>query len=242
MNLQRFRLLSKLLGRDCIYTGVVRQQYKVFPNLPFTKLVQFHDFPQKCWQCEYPHKSKLFCSKCKALQKLPENLNYFDLIGVEKDFNVSIEDVQKKYRQLQSLLHPDKFGQKSDKEKDISESLSSLINKAYTTLMHPLDRGLYMLELENVSIPEETTNLDPEFLMEIMEKNEEIQEASSDTHKILLLIKENRGILDDLTRQISEAFSHKDIDTAKKLLIKMKYYISIDKRLKKTKQDLGIVE
>jgi hypothetical protein len=43
-------------------------------------------------------------------------------------------------------------------------------------------------------------------------------------------------------RQVAEAFSKEDIKTATMILIKMKYYNSIDNRLKKLKHDLGIVE
>jgi len=43
-------------------------------------------------------------------------------------------------------------------------------------------------------------------------------------------------------RQVAEAFNKEDIKTATMILIKMKYYNSIDNRLKKLKHDLGIVE
>lgn len=48
--------------------------------------------------------------------------------------------------------------------------------------------------------------------------------------------------LDIFFRQVAEAFYKEDIETATKILIKMKYYDSISNRLKKLKHDLGIVE
>ncbi|XP_014216876.1 iron-sulfur cluster co-chaperone protein HscB, mitochondrial [Copidosoma floridanum] len=223
--------------------SLAKQPRKVTPWIAQQECLSHgSDCPPKCWQCDFPHKSELFCSKCKALQKLPKDLNYFDIIGVKKDFDIVTDEVQKKYRQLQNLLHPDKFGQKSDKEKEISENLSALVNKAYSILISPLDRGLYMLKLHNVSIPEETTSLEPEFLMEIMENNEQVEEAAEDKEKALELLKKNREILDSLIKQISTSFREENIDEAKKLLIKMKYYISIESRLKILKQTLGIVE
>ena len=86
----------------------------IIPISQYQSQLYFSDGPQKCWQCNHPFKSELFCSKCKALQKLPKDLNYFDIIGVKKDFDIIIEDIHKKYRHLQTLLHPDKFGQKTD--------------------------------------------------------------------------------------------------------------------------------
>ncbi|XP_048513578.1 iron-sulfur cluster co-chaperone protein HscB isoform X3 [Athalia rosae] len=89
------------------------------------------------------------------------------------------------------------------KEKELSENLSSLVNKAHSTLLHPLKRGLYMLRLNNLDIPEGSTALNPTFLMEIMEKNEEIEAATVDPKKVLELIKENRKILGESSSRVS---------------------------------------
>lgn len=126
MSFRNSRVLSSLLKNKnfICYPTTLKQYSKSQPHI-FTKcennsifqcekFSQSSDTPPKCWQCNFPHKSDLFCSKCKALQKLPQDLDYFDIIGIEKSFNVSKQELQKKYRQLQVLLHPDKYGQKSD--------------------------------------------------------------------------------------------------------------------------------
>lgn len=56
----------------------------------------------------------------------------------------------------------------------MSADWSSLINKAYKTLLAPIDRAVYMLELRGVKIPEDNTAVDKEFLFEMMERNEEV--------------------------------------------------------------------
>lgn len=43
-------------------------------------------------------------------------------------------------------------------------------------------------------------------------------------------------------RQVAEAFYKEDIKMATKILIRMKYYNSINNRLKKLKHDLGLIE
>lgn len=74
------------------------------------------------------------------------------------------------------------------------------MNNAYSTLIHPLRRGLYMLKLNDITISEETDNVNAEFLMEIMEKNEEIEDVGDDVEKIKKLVQENETMLNNLTK------------------------------------------
>lgn len=56
-----------------------------------------------------------------------------------------------------------------------------------------------MLQLKGISIPEGTTSLNAEFLMEIMERNEEIDNAADDRDKVLKLTRESKELLDKLS-------------------------------------------
>ncbi|KAI4498701.1 hypothetical protein M0802_006168 [Mischocyttarus mexicanus] len=173
---------------------------------------------------------------------MPENLNYFDILGVKLDYNVNNVEVHDKYRQLQKMLHPDRFGNRMERERRISESLSSLLNKAYSTLTHPLKRGLYILQLKGISIPEGTTSVNPEFLMEIMEKNEEVESALNDKEKVVRLMEENKTMLHKLSKKVADSFRNNNLEDAKEVLVQMKYYANIENKLKVLKQDLGIVD
>lgn len=55
-----------------------------------------------------------------------------------------------------------------------------------------------MLELNGIIISEGTDNMNAEFLMEIMEKNEEIEDAANNEEKIKKLVQENEIILNSL--------------------------------------------
>lgn len=57
-----------------------------------------------------------------------------------------------------------------------------------------------MLQLKGISIPEGTTSINPEFLMEIMERNEEVESALNDKEKVIRLMKENKVILYKLSK------------------------------------------
>ncbi|XP_055017746.1 iron-sulfur cluster co-chaperone protein HscB isoform X3 [Boleophthalmus pectinirostris] len=149
-------------------------------------------------------------------------------------FTLDTQKLQKKYLQLQRLLHPDNFSQKSEREQEYSESQSALVNKAYETLLKPLSRGLYMLELQGLNIEEGTDSaVNSELLMELMEINEaldavqtpqEANEIGQDT--------KGTGKLADLTEQIDTALNKGELQTAKALLTKMKYFANIEEKVK----------
>uniref|UniRef100_A0A803YS78 HscB mitochondrial iron-sulfur cluster cochaperone n=2 Tax=Meleagris gallopavo TaxID=9103 RepID=A0A803YS78_MELGA len=120
-------------------------------------------------------------------------------------------------------------------EQHYSEQHSSLINKAYQTLLHPLSRGLYLLELNGVEPAQETDcDADSEFLMEIMEINEKLAEPKTDEilGEIETLIKDRQQ---ELTEEVTAAFERDDLQEAKKLLAKMKYFANLEDKLKNKK-------
>jgi molecular chaperone HscB len=84
-------------------------------------------------------------------------------------------------------------------EQEISEQYSALVSNAYSVLLQPLARGLYMLHLHGISLEEESTETDPQFLAEIMETNEELAMAQY-PDDVRRLENANKSVMDKLTR------------------------------------------
>jgi len=158
------------------------------------------------------------------------NSNYFKLLGIHENFKVSPKSLQKAFTQLQRQLHPDKFSLKDKKEQEISSESSALVNKAYFTLLKPLSRGIYMLQTKGVVLGEEVRADDPEFLMELMELNEEIDDTES-TEAKRGLYHDMQLKLDKITDELEISFQNDDVASAKKLVIKLKYYTNISDRI-----------
>ncbi|NXE83066.1 HSC20 protein, partial [Cochlearius cochlearius] len=130
---------------------------------------------------------------------------------------------------------PPSFAVRSQEERYYSEQHSSLINKAYQTLLSPLSRGLYLLELNGVEPAQETDcDADSVFLMEIMEINEKLAEPKNEDilEEIETLIKVKQ---EELTQEVTAAFERDDLQEAKKLLAKMKYFANLEDKLKNKK-------
>ncbi|KAM6166095.1 iron-sulfur cluster co-chaperone protein HscB isoform 2-T2 [Erethizon dorsatum] len=103
----------------------------------------------QCWKCGGPGATArgdgFFCAQCRALQPPDPTRDYFSLMDCNRSFTIDTTKLQHRYQQLQRLIHPDFFSQRSQTEKDLSEKHSTLVNDAYKTLLAPLSRGLYLV-------------------------------------------------------------------------------------------------
>ena len=106
------------------------------------------------------------------------NADHFALFELPRAFRLESALLDKRYREILALVHPDKFAHASDAERRLSLQWATRINEAYLTLKKPLARGRYLLELLGHPVDEENNTLMPtEFLMEQMEWREAVAEA-----------------------------------------------------------------
>jgi len=100
-------------------------------------------------------------------------VNYFQLFGIEVNFDVDLNQLSQTYQTLQKKVHPDKFAHASSQDQLLAVQKSAEINDAYQTLKHPLKRAEYILTLRGVDLPnEQHTFGDTSFLMRQMELRE----------------------------------------------------------------------
>ncbi|XP_026754858.1 iron-sulfur cluster co-chaperone protein HscB [Galleria mellonella] len=215
----------------------------VFTRHSKFKMSMFRQIRQiSCWSCGKDIKtlvSNLFCSHCQVLQEPDKNSNYFKIMGVRETYDLDENELAKKYKDLQKYLHPDKFANKNKQELEVSEKYSSLVNEAYKTLLEPMARGIYMLRLRGKEISE-NTEVDQEFLIKIMEKNEEVENAETEA-EIMELNEEIKNMIKTLQKQLSIAFFDGDLKKVMKLLSVMKYYTSIDNQIQSAIRNKGII-
>ncbi|KAG8180787.1 hypothetical protein JTE90_012966 [Oedothorax gibbosus] len=184
---------------------------------------------------------------CASVQEPNQKLNYFEMFKETPHFDIDVRNLTVKFRRLQTLLHPDKTASRPEKEKEYSAEQSSLVNKAYQTLLHPIDRGLYLLELHLKPLEEDTISLPPEFLADVMDINETLADLKSARNSDLKSARElesirhiNNAKMQMLYSDVSLAFKEKNIDKARESLSRLKYFINIDEKIKGIEEDLGI--
>uniref|UniRef100_A0A914Q8X0 J domain-containing protein n=1 Tax=Panagrolaimus davidi TaxID=227884 RepID=A0A914Q8X0_9BILA len=129
-----------------------------------------------CWKCgnDTVRKPEIICSSCKIIQPIHHGLSYFDYFNVKRDFVINQNELKKKFREIQTAVHPDKYGLHDEKVQKMADDHSSFANHAYKTLSDTRQRALYMLENSDVG----ENSPDPELAMQMMELNEEIEECN----------------------------------------------------------------
>ena len=106
------------------------------------------------------------------------NADHFTLFELPRTFRLDSSLLDKRYREIQAQVHPDKFTQSGDAERRLSLQWATRVNEAYQTLKTPLSRAQCLLELAGHDLgAENNTAMPPEFLMEQMEWREAVSEA-----------------------------------------------------------------
>ena len=151
-------------------------------------------------------------------------MNYFELFEIPVSLSVNPSDVQKKFYELSRKYHPDYYAQAGEAEQSEALERSSMVNKAWKTFQNPDATIRYLLQLHNLIEEEEKYQLDSDFLMEVMEINEELMDADEAAG-----LKKTREKANELLTRIYEEIrplieNYDDNKTSKEDLLKVKDY------------------
>ncbi len=145
-------------------------------------------------------------------------MNYFELFDLPISLTIDKANLPKKYFELQKKYHPDFFTQADEAEQELALEKSSDINKALKILKDKDSIIKYVLQLKGLLEEEEKYQLEPDFLMEVMELNENLSDASSPA--ITAFEKD----IYTAVKQIIEQYDDASITTADLLKVKEYYF------------------
>lgn len=104
--------------------------------------------------------------------------DYFSLFALPRAPLLDEEELAERYRQLQSLVHPDRYAGAAELQRQLSLQQASRINDAYAVLKKPLARAAYLLSLYGADVYGETdTAMAADFLEQQLEWREALLEA-----------------------------------------------------------------
>ncbi|WP_016954975.1 co-chaperone HscB [Catenovulum agarivorans] len=107
-------------------------------------------------------------------------MNFFEIFNFEPDFNLDVNSLSARYKDLQRAFHPDQYASANESQKLLALQKATEINDAYATLKSTVSRAEYLLKLVGLDISHETTTVkDPSFLMQQMEYREKLEDISA---------------------------------------------------------------
>jgi molecular chaperone HscB len=172
--------------------------------------------------------------------------DYYELLGVPRSLNLSLDALQQRYYELSRQLHPDRFMQKPEVERQRALDMSSALNDAYRTLKDPIRRAQYLLSIEGFDIGEQRSkDVPPELLEEVFELNMALEEmrGGDDSARPQLeqaeknftnMLAESDQELSTLFALYDEAQSHDVLSQIRNLLNRRKYIQNLVSEVQKT--------
>ncbi len=148
-------------------------------------------------------------------------MNYFELFSLPEKPIVDRLELTKKYFELQRKFHPDYHTTDTASEQSEVLELSAAVNKAYVIFKDEQKTIAYYLQIKGCMDEAEKYNLPADFLMEMMEVNELLDDGEGD--KVRELIREAAAKMDLEFHQLLANSGHK-IAEAEQLKIKDYYY------------------
>lgn len=131
-----------------------------------------------CWSCGAEVDHLYSCPRCNALQRLPEEIDYFTCLSLDYRLQIDPKALEARFYELSRKFHPDFFQNKSEAEKAISLENAAILNKAYRTLRDPVERIEYLIGLAEGKSAIETEAPSDLFgeIFELQEAMEEIKQ------------------------------------------------------------------
>ena len=153
-------------------------------------------------------------------------MNYFDLFGIPITLKVDKSILAKKYFELQREFHPDFYTQSDESEQQAALEKSAQINKGLKVLQQQDATIQYVLKLRGLVSEDEKYSLPPDFLMEMMELNEKLEEEESQSFKKEVSLFEN-SLLEQVEVIIenydNDSISIEKLEKLKEYYFKKKY-------------------
>jgi len=152
--------------------------------------------------------------------------NPFDTLGLPLRFDLDPQDIERRYRDLQRTVHPDRHTNAAPATRRAALSGAVSVSEAYRTLRDEVLRAEALLRALGRPVDLETAKAEPELLMEMMELRESLQEArvAGDARRVDGLRSRVVAERDTTLAELTQKFVVGDLDRATALVSRLRYY------------------
>jgi molecular chaperone HscB len=183
----------------------------------------------------------MLCVHCKAIQPPDAKADYFRVFGIATQFAINVVDLERRYKEMTKVLHPDRFARADARARRASLERSVQLNEAWQTLKDPVRRAEYLLSLNGIDVGEMTGVGKPGqsdehatlpvpqiLLMEVLELREALSDAhaAKDLIETEALIAKVRSRLDTVMDDVAKGFlaTPAEFGTIATRLVTLRYY------------------
>jgi len=174
-----------------------------------------------CWSCEKNAGGGMLCAGCGAVQPPDRTADHFRVFDLPRKFDVDVADLERRYKEMTKVLHPDRFARADARARRASLERSVQLNLAWRTLSQPVARAEYLLSLRGIEVGEPTGKrservdnratqpVDTALLVEVMELREALAEARArgDRAKVAGLIAGVQALHDKEMAEVAAGFA-----------------------------------
>ena len=166
-------------------------------------------------------------------------MNYFELFDIPVQLRVDIAPLHKKFFALSRQFHPDYFVNATPAEQAEALEKSALLNKAYKTFKNPDETIKYVLFEKGLLQEEEKYELPPDFLMEVLEINEQLMDADHENtaNQVKLAIDRLQSEIYEPVQKTVE--NYQEGHTSQEELLRVKEYYYKKKYLDRIARELA---
>jgi molecular chaperone HscB len=148
--------------------------------------------------------------------------NYFELLNIERKYDINLDELDSQYFAMQSKYHPDRSSVNEEKQRNLAISVD--LNKAYSMLKDDLTRSEYLLFLNNIILQEVDTEqiMSKEQLNYVwgeLELVDNIEELTQLEH----ILNDKMLEKQKLKEALNISFQNENIQDALDITIKFKY-------------------
>ncbi len=157
----------------------------------------------------------------------------FATLGLPRRYDVDPGELDRRYRELQKALHPDRYTGAGASERRMSLSKAVEVNEAYRVLRDDVKRAEALLALLGPAPGGERETVSSEFLMEAMELREALADAkhARDLSQVQRLAARAEALWAETRRQLAAVFSSlaqsaapAEVACARALVNQLKYH------------------
>ena len=94
-----------------------------------------------CWSCEKNAGDGMLCAGCGAVQPPDLTADHFRVFGLPRKFDLDMTDLERRYKEMTKVLHPDRFARADGRARRASLERSVQLNLAWSTLSQPVARA-----------------------------------------------------------------------------------------------------